>query len=320
MTLIAAIPSESGFLFAADTRETVGDLRQPVRKLNAIPVGRRGVLLYGGAGDADLLDDFEELLRRALLKSRPGSLHEVADLIERRLRSFYRSEIGDPQDVSFVPLFGVSLPAKRACGAWIARRKRLLALRSWELLGLDYLFYKHVLRRLLPAKPTVAQAMLTALHVFETAGSTSTGIETVPDVFFFNADGAWREKPVHVRAIQTSLLVYERQLNDVFLACADTTVSTEQVKQQIEVFKNAAVGLHRAHIKATAERMFTHGANLPSDPLPRVPLGSVISVGPGVHVWEPEQLEEAKPGFVPKVKSEALAEMDRMVDDEASEG
>jgi hypothetical protein len=69
--------------------------------------------------------------------------------------------------------------------------------------------------------------------------------------------------------------VYEKQLNDVFLACADTTVSTEQVKQQIEMFKKAAVGLHRAHIKAAAERMFTHGASLPSDPLPRVPLGAL---------------------------------------------
>jgi hypothetical protein len=104
--------------------------------------------------------------------------------------------------------------------------------------------------------------------------------------------------------------VYEKQLNEVFLACADTTVSTEQVKQQIEMFKTAAVGLHRAHIKATAERMFEHGASLPSDPLPRIPAGSVIGVGPGVHVWEPEQLEEAKPGFVPKVKPEALSETD----------
>jgi hypothetical protein len=39
-----------------------------------------------------------------------------------------------------------------------------------------------------------------------------------------------------------------------------------------------------------------------------------------VHVWELEQLEEAKPGFVQEVKPEALTEMDRMVDDEIPEG
>jgi hypothetical protein len=106
--------------------------------------------------------------------------------------------------------------------------------------------------------------MLTALHVFETAGFNFDWDRDCGGCFFFNADGAWRDKSVHVRAIQASLLVYEKQLNDVCLACADTTVSTEQVKQQIEMFKKAAVGLHRAPIKATAERMFTHGTNLPS--------------------------------------------------------
>lgn len=35
-----------------------------------------------------------------------------------------------------------------------------------------------------------------------------------------------------------------------------------------------------------------------------------------MHVWEPEQLDEAKPGFVPKVKPEALSETDGAVDDE----
>ena len=51
-----------------------------------------------------------------------------------------------------------------------------------------------------------------------------------------------------------------------------------------------------------------------------LPAGSVIGVGPGVHVWEPEQLEEAKPRFVPKVKSEAVAETDGMVEEETGEG
>ena len=68
--------------------------------------------------------------------------------------------------------------------------------------------------------------------------------------------------------VYDALLVYEKQLNEVFLACADTTVSTEQVKQQIEICKKASVGLYGAHIKATAERMFEDGASLPSDPLP----------------------------------------------------
>lgn len=102
--------------------------------------------------------------------------------------------------------------------------------------------------------------------------------------------------------MQARLREYERKMNDVFLACSDTSVSTEELRKRLHEFQEMVLSLHEAQIHAVAEEMFAHGVDMVNDPYARIPLGSVISVGPGIRVWEPEQLEEPRPGFVPKPK------------------
>jgi hypothetical protein len=300
MTLIAVIPCESGFLFAADTREVIADvLIQSVRKLVQIPFGtEQGSVVYGGAGDGDLLDEFEETLRRALQKSAPSTVSEVGEICEKAFGKFHRAEIRPrPDDPVVLPVFGAALPRVKECGAWLIRKQLLRPITSWELVGTDFVFYKRELRRVLPANATVAQATLTALHVFGLAGDTATVIGRDPDVFFVDKRGVWAENPVHIRSMQARLTEYERSLNTVFVSCVDTGLPTVDLKKQLEAFEQSALALHAEQINVTARDLFAVGVDLVNDPYPRIPTGSMISMGfDGISVIEPDQLE---PGDVP---------------------
>lgn len=299
MTLIAAMKCDTGFLLCADTQETVTtndgeSFRQPVGKIVQVRFGTaRGTFLFAGAGHGPLIDSFEVRLRRQVTQKPPITLQALLNGCEHLLGDFYRVDVArcPDEDKRIQLLFAASLPDTGEYGVWIAQGIRLQPVTDWTLFGADYPLYRDMLRRLHRSNPSIGHATLATLYVFSVAGDTSNVVGRDADVFFIDGCGVWKEPEVHVRAMQARLREYEKRINDAFLACSDTGVSTEELRKRLNEFQDVAVALHQQHIATTARDMFAHGLNLINDPYPRIPPGSLITAGPGIHVYEPETLK-----------------------------
>jgi hypothetical protein len=187
----------------------------------------------------------------------------------------------DPDEDKWFKLFiGAVSKTTKESNVWATENVRLRTIGDSELIGWDEPLYAGTMRRLCRPKMTAAQAVLAGIYVLTIAEESSNYVGGDTSVAVIRENGIWMESQDYVRSMEKRLHDYERQINDVFLACANTEVSPEQLGEKLSQFAREALSLHKAHLDRVVRDMVASGLNTQNSPYPKIPPGTVLNVSP----------------------------------------
>jgi hypothetical protein len=285
VTLLACIPCAKlgAFVMCADSQETVeefdangaslGSYRRTVQKIKPLNISDLQVVI-AGSGNSNLIEAFIELLRRALLSQPCKSMPEFVNLVELKLIDFYRDHVPLAEDKTMALFIGCSLKSTHEIGAWIQTDTILIPIVEPVLEGWRETLYVKILERLCAGDLTKEQAVLAGVYVLKVAEASSNYVREPMSVVVIDSEGIHEVPQEYVHDVADRLAEYERSLNRLFLACADTRVATHELEESIEEFKATVVALHRHDIDQQAEKT-SLGDLLRYNPLQTLPPGPI---------------------------------------------
>jgi hypothetical protein len=275
MTLIAAVRGSNGIAIAADSQETCGPHRCAVQKIEPHNDGNLHTLI-AGSGNAELIDGFIEVFYRALPQASITALDHFKHFTERLLRDFYRNDVRlcHRRDKHFTLLICASLANTREYDCWVTKSFRLRPIGLYELIGIEETLYRNSLHRLMSSSMTIQQAVLASVYTVVIAKESSHYVSGPVSLALVFPRDIWRERPEFVSEIEDRLATYERHLGGLFLACADTTVSPNDLQSYIDGFAALAKALHRTQLDTVAMDL----DNILNSPIPKVPAGTRIKL------------------------------------------
>lgn len=331
MTLIAAIPCKEGFVLAADSQETVPvwsddqndyvEYRRTVQKIEPREMGPFSVIV-AGSGHAALIDSFIVLLERKLSSAAKDNLTDFVRYTEEALADFYARDFTLCTDLDKdIRLFFSAVPKKGGeCGVWILKNVRLEPLAKADLIGFRESLYVNLMDRFSRPNMALQQGILASIYVLTVAEKTSNYVRGPMTVATVKANGIWMAKADYVAAMAERLRVYEEHINNVFLACADTSIHAYQLEEMLSGFSRSAVELHRKHIDDVVGAITIQDMMTMNDPVPRLPPGSVITFGDRGFEFEhdPARLQERNDRFRDMME-QARSAAERMQPSESSQ-
>jgi len=277
----------------ADSQETVGYYRKTVQKITPESMGKFHVIA-AGSGPGDLIDSFIIRLRRAFEADTSTEISHFVEVTERTLADFYAFDVSlsslPDDDKFFKFIFAASCPSTGTYGAWFSANVTLCPMQSFELAGWDEPLYVNVGRRFYTKGISIAQAVLAGVYLMTIAEGTSQYVRGPISVAIIRDNGIWMEDADYITEMEARLRDYEQKINQVFLACADTSIHVHNLEAMLTDFATAALALHRGHIDSTVSLESLLKTN---DPYPKRPLGSVVTgMADGRLVFEhdPEKL------------------------------
>ena len=269
MTLIVAVRSDAGIAIAADAQETVGNYRRAVQKIQARSFSG-GQFIIAGSGNAGLIDSFILRVERAISTRLISSLQEFFSFIETELYTFYATDVAlcPDADKSFRLFVGATIEKTNEFDVWISLNTQLHRITDSDMLGWDEPLYRGVLQRLAFPTMPLPQAVLAALYVLDIAKETSLSVGGDISISVVRPQVIWSEPPEYVKELESRLKETERELDQILLACADTSLSPEQLSKQLAAFAVTASELHVKHIK----QVLLKNLLPPMSPYDRVPV------------------------------------------------
>jgi len=299
VTLIPAWACNGGFVIHADSEENCGDFRRSVQKIVPQPMGRLQVIV-AGSGIGPLIEGFATRLKERLDRDNASDIQDLKRLMEHRLPLFYRNEVANypcPDENKLHKfIVGAWSSVTKDFAVWAAPYDMLIPVTSYELAGVEYELYNYLAQRLYYPDMAFSQAILAGLYLLTVAEATSSFVRAPYRVAVISERGIEMEKDPNVRAITERLVAYERRVNALFLACADTSIAVPDFEDLIDDFKTTASALHRDHIDQQASRTsfeeLIHGGPLRSVP-------GMVGFGPRGYQVEHDRkrLTEARQNF-----------------------
>lgn len=282
MTLIAAWPVKDGVVIHADSQETVGEYRVEVNKLHTRKIGDFQVLL-AGAGNGKLVDSLAILLERQIATVRePEKFHEAA---EQALAEFYRNDMnlfrGRQKEVKFfIAAYHIE---SHQFDVWVTKHIRLAPIPTSEpvLFGCVEPLYINIAKRFFSVGMNRGQAVLAGIYLFQIAEATSNFIRRPFRVAIIGAHGIWEDNADSIARIGGWVEKYERELNKIFLACADTGVSVHRLEDQLAEFSQTVLHIHRQQMDKTLETLTWKEVLQGDDAYRKFPAGVKIGFHPG---------------------------------------
>jgi hypothetical protein len=305
MTLIAAWRCQDGIVVHADSQETVPlwtgvdwvEYRKSVQKIAPKKMGAFQVLV-AGSGNPGLIESFIVCIERKLI-SEPDktSLQDFVSLTESELLRFRDVDVRACQDSDKTMdlVIGAVSTATGQYEAWTNKNMRLkpISRERPELVGWYQALYDDIAARLYTPDKPIAQLILSGVYMFTIAENTSNCIKGPISVAVIRENGIFMENVKYIRQIRDRIDDYEPWINNIFLACADTSIHAYKLKELLEEFSAAAVSLHQSQIDKTVGDLTLEEIAKTDDPYPKLPLGSVITtLGDGTMKFEhdPEML------------------------------
>jgi hypothetical protein len=279
MTLIAAWPVKDGVVIHADSQETVGDYRIEVDKLKPVDIGQFRVII-AGAGPSKLVESLPIVLSRRIAAA--SSIADFENQTEEALAHFYAHDVklypGKKKEVKF--FIGAWHQPSGEYGVWVTENVRLRRLPKDEALmfGCEEPIYWLTAKRLFSEGMSTAQAILAGLYLFTIAEGTSNYIKGPFSVAVVQSNGIHFAEESYVRQATEWLGEYERGLNELFLACADTSIPVHRLEDRITAFSQIALALHRQQIDRLVQSLSVGDLSKIDDPFPRFPVGVAIGV------------------------------------------
>jgi hypothetical protein len=256
---------------AADSQETVPvfdgnqwvEYRKTVQKIIPRDMGSFSVVV-AGTGNAELIDSFILVLGRKLANPAEQTLNDFVECAE---------------DDRYVKMLFAAAPKNGGePGVWIQKHVRLSPVTAPELIGFEESIYFNMLMRLCGDKRAIQQGILAALYVLTMAEQTSNSVRGPMEVIVIRQNGIWPEGDAYVANMTERLRLYEQQLNSIFLACADTSISPKTLEFQIADFATKAMALHAAQIQRVAQMQVDSGLYIVNDSHPRLPPGTELTI------------------------------------------
>lgn len=266
MTLIAAWRCAQGIVLHADSQETVSqwdgtawtDYRKTVQKIQPQSMGTYQVVI-AGSGNAGLILSFIEKLRRRLSGDPSERLTEFVTAFETELGLFYGSDVAlcTDKDKDFEFIVSAFSPRTLEYEAWITQNVRLCPLSDFKLSGVEEALYKEVANHFYEPGMTIARAVLAGIYLLLLAEGTSNYVRSPFSIVIVRETGMHMEPDDYVREMAGRLKDYEQRVDQLFLACADTSVSVGDLEALLKEFSETALELHRSHIDSA----FLEGTN-----------------------------------------------------------
>ncbi|HEV3275892.1 MAG TPA: hypothetical protein VG860_03675 [Terriglobia bacterium] len=285
MSYLAALRSASGVVLSADQQETVGEDISYVEKIVNERAGHYN-LAIGGAGMDQLVDGF--ILHIIEEASKPD-VDDLRLLIQKRLREYYENDIrlypGKHKMLAFLIAVNDTLNGK--VYLWQTKGMRLFDVKNYAVIGYNAPFAKYMLRRMYRDDLPLSQLVLLATYVVAVAKTTATSVGLGTQIAIVRENGIALEPPDDIEEMEDRLRDYEKAMNQVFLACADTSIHVSKLQEMLQEFSDAALALHRSHIDKSVDRKGWEGLINRNDPYPKRPLNSVVTgTGDGRLVFE----------------------------------
>lgn len=251
LTLVASFRCVNGIVMCADAEENCGSVRRSVLKLDPKPMGNFTVVI-GGSGPGDLIDAFIIRLTERLAGDAAESLADFRAITESELAGFYAADVATYPDEEKRIKCIVTAYAKKSgtFHSWVTKHTVLSPVSTYELAGIEDALYDNVVKRFFRADMTLAQGALCGCYLFAVAKETSTYIRGDTSLVIITGDGVFSESSQYVRMIDDRLKDYERGVNQIFLSCADTSVSPARLERELQGFSHDAIELHKSHMEA----------------------------------------------------------------------
>lgn len=289
MTLLTVTPAKGAYILGADSQETCPyydengnyhELRKTVQKIEPQTI-RNYQVAIAGSGNASLIDSFIVRANRAL-NAYEGltTAQSLRELLEGELSDFQARDVPlcADQDKRFRLLIAYFCLQTKEFGVWITENIVLREVRTPELMGDAHELYAELAARLMAADMTMPQAILATLHVLTVAEATSNSIRGPHSIAVIRENGIWMEKPDYITSMTQRLQAFERQVNNIFLACADSSVQAFRLEEMLKEFSQSAVELHKRHIDEQVSRMTVQDLMTTNDAVPHLPPGSIIEL------------------------------------------
>ncbi len=295
MTLIAAWRLSDSIVIHADSQETVtGDdgieYRRTVLKVDPEQMGNYKVIL-AGSGDTPFIVSFIEKLRRRLSGESADSLAAFVRIFEEELQAHIDANPGADRSQFIV---GLCCPRSNEYNAWITQNSTLCPFDDHELTGHGESLYKETMNRFWTPGMTIQQGILAGIYLLTLAEATSNYVRSPFNIAIIRGNGIWTEPQKYIQLMRDRLAEYEEWVSKVFLACADTSINSSQLKELLDNFSRAAENLHKQHIDRTMEKLTWEEIISTNDPYPRRPPGitTIFADGSGKYEHDPERVKE----------------------------
>jgi hypothetical protein len=279
VTLIAAYRLATEVIIIADSQETVGDYRVAVNKVVPEQMGEFQVIVSGSGEPSSLLDSFS-LLLASKITDKTDSIDTFEKVTQKTLEDFYKKDVKlcphPDKRVKF--LIAASHRKSLQYQVWITENIRLNPISKNEptLMGWDEPLYVALAKKFFSPTASPSQTILSGVYLFTIAEETSNYIKDPFKIAVIRGSGIWMEKDSYVEEMSERLGEYETQINNLFLRCADTSVSVIDFNRNLQDFANMASSLHRRHIDHQIEGMTLEDLAKVDDAYAKMPLNSAI--------------------------------------------
>lgn len=301
MTLIAAFKCSDGYVVSADSQETVDHYRVSRQKINPTKRGNFQ-LAVGGSGNGDLIDAFVHRLEVNVENSSIKTLPELEKFIHVELLDFAKNEavLRPEKEREMKFIIGAASIDPPSVIVWRTAETQLIPVDSYDLAGWDEPLYHHIAKRLYRPGIPVIQGIFLGLHLLELAGRTSNYVGGDTTVVVACENGLWLENQDKVRELTKRVQRFVSQLDNLILACPDTSISSDTFSETLRKFEETVLRLRQDYLQAAAEWLVSQGIEKYQSSYPEFPLGSLIrydETSPeernNIRVREPKKKEEA---------------------------
>ncbi|MGA2877142.1 MAG: hypothetical protein ABSE82_16625 [Nitrososphaerales archaeon] len=259
VTLITVFPYPDGTVIAADSQETVKDMRgnefkYSVLKLKPEKMGNFQVAITGG-GNGEAIDAFIEDCKQTFSGTTLDNLGDFKKAIQAKLKECRKDlrSVGDDNKMHLL----IAAQIGHDYAVWKARSHVLTDVTEPDLIGFTDYMYQQTVKEFQPNTLPVIQLILLSLRVLDFARQTSNCVGEPYSVVIVRKDGIHVFDAEIIKQFMQSLDIFGAAVNRLLLACGDTTLRSGEFDKQLGEFSVTARHLRDEYLQAVGHRAFS---------------------------------------------------------------
>lgn len=282
MTAVAGFKCDGGIVLGADTRETSSGTKFPRRKLIIYNKDWLKAGIAGACNNGSLVDGLIGKLVKRFDKEKPDSFPKLEKYVEQTVVEYHKKVVKVFPDNDYNKRIEL-LIALRPCGEqslelWSADASALSEVSEWDVRGSGEIL-RFVAARLYRPNLSLAEGRLLCTHLLALAKNHVDGVGGDSHILVLTNDGKWayEERLVETEFVERFFTEFDKQLSEIFLSSADTSVSGYDFEKRIQGFIEQITTLRSDYVKNFSSLHLSHAVSDPancSDPYVKLPHGT----------------------------------------------